>query len=417
MTGQPREPETDQVDGESPWLTRAVLSVGGASLGSDAGHEMTTSLLPTFVSSTLHAGPAALGAIEGVSDALVGLAKLAGGPLTVDPARRGRIATGGYLITALATALIGVAATVWQVAILRAVAWMSRGVRSPARDTLLMSLVPRKAYGRASGVERAGDNTGALIGPLIAAGLVGVLGIRTTLVLAFIPGLFAAFSITVAARAARRSLATPTARRRLSFNLAELWQAGLARTLAPALLFELGNLATTLLILRATDLLAATGLSRTAATSIAILLYAGHNAIAALTALAAGRAIDRVGPRRVFGVGAAVYMLAYLGFTWPQHSWPVLLGAFLLAGVGIGSAETAESTMVALALPDRLRGNGYGVLGLGQSLGDLGATVVAGVLWALLSPSVAFGYAAAWMLAALVATATVRARRREGNGT
>jgi MFS family permease len=83
----------------------------------------------------------------------------------------------------------------------------------------------------------------------------------------------------------------------------------------------------------------------------------------------------------------------------------VLLAGFVLAGVGIGCAETAESTMVALALPDRLRGNGYGVLGLVQSLGDLGASVVAGLIWALVSPTAAFGYAAAWMLAALV-TAT-----------
>ena len=64
-------------DPDRSWLTKGVLSVGAASLGSDAGHEMTTSLLPTFLTSTLHAGPAALGAIDGVSDALIGLSKLA----------------------------------------------------------------------------------------------------------------------------------------------------------------------------------------------------------------------------------------------------------------------------------------------------------------------------------------------------
>lgn len=60
--------------------------------------------MPTFLTSVLHAGPAALGAIEGVSDALTGLAKLAGGPLAADPRRRARIASGGYLATAVATA-------------------------------------------------------------------------------------------------------------------------------------------------------------------------------------------------------------------------------------------------------------------------------------------------------------------------
>jgi MFS family permease len=138
-----------------------------------------------------------------------------------------------------------------------------------------MSLVPREAYGRASGVERAGDNLGALIGPLLAAVLVGSLGIRTTLVLAFFPGLLAA------------------------------------------------------------------------------------------------------------------------------------------AGVGIGLAETAQSITVAFALPDRLRGNGFGLLGLVQSFGDLGATLVAGVLWSVWSAQVAFAYAAAWMVASTCAAVALRRPTRD----
>lgn len=393
---------------ERKWLTPGVLSVGAASFGSDAGHELTTSLLPTFLVSTLHAGPAALGAIEGVSDALIGLCKLAGGPLSTDPARRARLASGGYLVTAFATAAIGLAVAVWQVALLRAAAWMSRGLRSPARDSLLVSLVPRTAYGRASGVERAGDNAGALAGPLLASALVGVMGIRHAMLLAFIPGLLAAAAITVAAREARRTVRTEAGRRTLSFNLRELWAAGLPRTLAPVAPFELGNIATTLLILRATDLLHSQGRSLTAATSVAILLYAGHNAVATIAALAGGQVTDRLNPRVVLGAGAAAYVLAYATFAWGQHSWPVLLGAFALAGAGIGLAETAESTMVALALPDRLRGNGFGVLGLVQSLGDLGASVVAGAIWALVSPTAAFIYAAGWMLVATAATTLVK---------
>jgi MFS family permease len=387
---------------ENRWLTPGVLSVGAASLGSDAGHELTTSLLPTFLSSTLHAGPAALGAIEGVSDALIGISKLAGGPLSSDPVRRGRLASGGYLVTAFATAAIGLATAVWQVAILRALSWVSRGLRSPARDTLLMSLVRPTAYGRAAGVERAGDNAGALIGPLVASALVGVLGIRHLMLLAFIPGLLAAAAITVAAREARRSVSTETGRRTLSFNLRELRQAGFATTLAPVVLFELGNVATTLLILRATNLLDSGGRSLASATSIAILLYAAHNGAAMLTALGAGHAIDRLNPRVVFGVGAAVYVLAYATFAWDQHAWPVLLAAFVLAGVGIGTAEAAETSMVAYGLPDALRGNGFGVLGLVQSFGDLGASLVAGLIWAAVSPTAAFVYAGLWMVGAVV---------------
>lgn len=416
-------PTTPEASGRGPgvedaaagrWLTPGVASVGVASLCSDAGHELTTSLLPTFLTSTLHAGPAALGTIEGVADALVGLSKLAGGPLSADPTRRARLASGGYLVTAVATAAIGLATAVWQVAILRALAWMSRGLRSPARDALLVSLVPRFAYGRASGLERAGDNAGAVLGPLLASVLVTVVGIRHAMLLAFIPGIFAAAAIMIAAREAKRTVGSPVGRRTLSFNLGELRRAGLARILAPAALFELGNVATTLLILRATDLLHAEGRSLTAATSFAILMYAAHNGAATLAAAGGGQLADRANPRVVFALAAGVYVGAYAVFAVDQHAWPLLLIAFVFAGVGIGFAETAETTMVALALPDRLRGNGFGVLGLLQSFGDLGATLVMSWLWAAFSPSVAFGYVAAWMLASLLTTLALAGRFTAG---
>jgi MFS family permease len=410
MTDAPPDPGRGQGKGKEGWLSPGVAGVGAASLFSDAGHEMATSVLPTFLTSTLHAGPAALGAIEGVSDALVGLSKLAGGPLANDPARRGRLASSGYLGTAIATAAIGLTTAVWQVAILRAVAWSSRGIRSPARDMLLTDLTPKSAYGRAFGLERAGDNAGAIIGPLLASVLVAVVGIRHVILLAIIPGVFAAIAITIAARAARATLTAVEGRRTLTLNIAELRAAGLARALAPAALFELGNLATTLLILRATNLLHADGRSLTAATSVAILLYAAHNGAASLASLGGGQLADRLSARTVFAAGGAVYVLGYALFAWEQHRWPILLIGFLLAGLGIGFAETAESTVVAQLLPDHLRGNGFGVLGLVQSFGDLGATLVAGILWSVFSPTVAFLYAAAWMALSVGASRWLRPR-------
>ncbi|HEX3005434.1 MAG TPA: MFS transporter [Angustibacter sp.] len=382
------------------WLTPGVVSIGIASLASDASHEQVTSLLPAFLTATLHAGPAALGAIEGASDALVGLSKLVGGPLAAEPRRRARLASGGYLLTTVATAAIGLATAVWQVAILRAVAWAARGVRSPSRDTMLVSLVPPRAYGRASGVERAGDNLGALIGPLVASALVAVIGVRHAMMVSVLPGLVAVASIGIAGREAHRRLTEPGATARLSFSLRELRAAGMGRALVPIACFELGNVATTLLILRASTELEAGNRSATTATSLAILLYALHNAVAATTALAGGSLTDRLGPRTTFTAGAAAYVVAYVLFAVPTGGWVILAAGFALAGAGIGLAETAESTLVAQTLPDRLRGNGYGLLGLVQAMGDLGASLVAGLLWSALSPSVAFGYAAAWMVAA-----------------
>ena len=232
-------------DAPRPWFTRGVVEIAAASALSDLGHEVGTSLLPTLLSSTLHSGPGVLGVIEGGSDALIGVAKLAGGPIANDPHRRARQASGGYLVTALASGALGAVTAVWQAAALRATGWAARGLRSPARDALLFDLVEPAAYGRAGGAERAGDNAGALAGPLLGALLLWLVGIRTALYLSAIPGVLAAVAITLAARHARATLTAPGAKRTLSLNLGALRNAGLLRALAPAAAFELGNIATT----------------------------------------------------------------------------------------------------------------------------------------------------------------------------
>jgi MFS family permease len=394
--------------GKQSWLTPGVGAVGAASFFSDAGHEVTTSVLPAFLTGTLGASAAALGVIDGISDALIGVMKLVGAPLANNPDRRGRISSGGYLGTAVATGAIGAAATVWQAGVLRALAWLSRGLRSPARDALLASLSPTSAHGRAFGLERAGDNLGAVAGPLLAAGLVAWVGIRPALYLAAIPGLFAAVAIIVAARESRHVVPAggePAARR---LELRALRDAGMVRALLPVALFEFGNVATTLLILRATQLLTSPQRSATAAASLAILIYAGHNVIATVASLTAGHWYDRVGPRRVFATGAAVYVIAYGVFAAGGHNAIVVALAFAAAGAGIGIAEPTESAVVAQLLPDRLRGSGFGVLGAVQATGDLVATAVAGLLYTVASPAVAFGYTAAWMMAAVIASGMLR---------
>ncbi|MFG2409432.1 MFS transporter [Streptomyces brevispora] len=393
------------------WLTTGVGSVSVTSFLSDSGHEIATAVLPSFVTSVLHGSAASLGLIEGVSDALTGVMKLVGGPLANDPRRRRRMVTGGYLGTAIATAAIGLATAVWQVGVLRAVAWSSRGLRSPAKDTLLASLVPRQAFGRAYGLERAGDNLGAVVGPLAAAGLVAWLGIRPAIWLSFVPGVLAAVTITVAAREARRRHADGD-RVPIRLRFAGLWDAGLLRPMLPILLFEFGNVAVTLLILRATQLLQANGHSATAAASLAILIYAAHNAVGAVVAYAGGHWIDRAGPRVVFAAGSALYVLAYAGFAVGSQSWWVLLLLFSLAGAGIGCAETAESALVAQLLPDRLRGSGFGILGAVQACGDVAATVVVGILYTAVSPTAGFLYAAGWMLLSVLGAGALASDRR-----
>ena len=368
-------------------------------------------MLPSFVTHTLGGSAGALGLIEGASDGLAGVAKLAGGSAANDERRRRSIAVGGYVGTGLATGAIGLAGALWQAGVLRAVGWIARGARGPAKNALLVSLVPRDAYGRAFGYERAMDHLGAVVGPLAAAGLVAAIGIRNTLYVSVVPGVLAALAIFVAAR---ETIPRGAITRRVRLELAALHEAGVVRALAPVTLFELGNCAATLLILRATGLLDGRRGAADAA-AVAVLLYAAHNLVASAFAYPAGRSVDRRGPRSVFALALVLFAAAYAGFALSVHSWPLLLFFFCLAGAGMGLAETAESALVARLLPNELRGSGFGLLGGVQSLGDFVSSAAVGAVWTAASPTAAFATAAGWMLLSLIATAVV-GRAQAGAG-
>jgi MFS family permease len=406
MSVSPSDPVRRPASPERRWWTPGVGGIGAASLLSDAGHEIPTSLLPVFLTSTLGAPAAALGVIEGIADGVAGVSRLAGGALADDPDRRRSTAIAGYAVTPVLSALIAGATAVWQVGVLRVGAWAARGLRVPARNALLADLVPRGAYGRAYGFERAMDNLGAIIGPLLAIALVASVGVRSAIALSVIPGLLAVAAIAYAARRIRAS--RPTERRPIRLQIRPVLQGELRRTMVAIAAFELGNVAATLLILRSTDLLTQTH-AEGQAVQISLWLYAGYNVAASTASLAAGHAGDRFGARRMFVVGVATFLLAYVAFAVTGASVSMLAGGFALAGCGIGIVETSEHATVADYAPDPIRGSAFGVLAAIQSLGNVVASSVAGLLWTLVSPSSAFAWAGVWMIASLTLCTRFRA--------
>ena len=386
------------------WFTPGVRGIGAASLLSDLGHEVPTALLPRFITS-LGGSAAVLGVIEGIADGLAGLARLGGGALADDPARRRATAVGGYSSVAVLSGLIGAATSLWQVAVLRTAAWTARGLRVPSRNALLADATPSQAYGRAYGFERMMDNLGAIGGPILALALVAAFSVRTAILLSIIPGLLATIAIVYAIR--RLPKLERRERQPIRLQVRPVIRAGLGRLMLAVSAFELGNVAATLLILRATELLTPTQGADTA-TNTALLLYIAYNFAATLTSVPAGHLSDRTSPRLVLASGALAFLVAYGAFAATGPSVPILLLAFVLAGVGIGCVETAEHAAVAVAAPIDVRGSAFGLLAAVQSLGNLAASAIAGLLWTVISPEAAFAYLAGWMLVAVAGLATSR---------
>lgn len=215
--------------------------------------------------------------------------------------------------------------------------------------------------------------------------------------MSIIPGLLAVGAILYAIR----HLPRQTGRQPIRITVRPLMRGRLGRLMVAVGAFELGNVAATLLILRATELLTPTR-GGGSATQVALGLYLAYNVAATLTSVPAGHLSDRADPDPVLAGGVMAFVAAYLIFAIVGASIPTLGVAFVLAGVGIGCVETAEHAAVAAAAPADLRGSAFGLLAAVQSFGTLAASGIAGLIWTVVSPTAAFLYITAWMSIAIL---------------
>ncbi|MGB0037170.1 MAG: MFS transporter [Candidatus Acidiferrales bacterium] len=377
----------------SRWLSRGVLGIGLASLFSDWGHEAATAVLPAFLAS-LGAPAIALGIIEGVSDGLSSFAKLAGGWIADRPTRRKPTGVVGYFATALSTFGYSFAQTWPAILVLRALGWVGRGGRGPSRDTLLADCVTPGQAGRAFGFERAMDTLGAVLGPLSATALIGVLGLRGLMRWTLVPGIAAALAFAFLAPAGKEAAVrhTPSFAATIARLPKSYW-----RFLAGVFAHGVGDFAPTLLILRATQMFTPRyGIGRAAAISVG--LYTFYNFVNAAAAYPAGALGDRIGKRGLLASGYLVSCIACVGFVFAPPSIPALAALFALAGIHAGVQQALEKSLAAELLPAEFRGSGFGVLATANGIGDLVSSVVVGALWSAVSPAAGFLYAGIFTL-------------------
>jgi MFS family permease len=368
-----------------------VLGVGVTSLFSDWSHEIATAVLPAFLA-TIGAGPAWLGAIEGIADGVSSFAKLGSGHYTDQLKKRKPLAVFGYAFTALATASFAFATHAYQVLIGRAAAWLGRGVRSPVKKALLAADVPPGAYGRAFGLERLMDTVGAIAGPLTALWLLQAThhNYRAVFLWTLLPGMIAVLSFWLLVRErpfeARKKVSFVHGLRTLPRNFREF--------LLGVGVFGSGDFSHTLLILYASRMLAPVhGAARAA--SLAVGLYTLHNVFYAGSAYASGWVSDHVPHRKAILAGG--YALAGVTAIWltttPASLW-LLGGLFVLAGIYVGTEEALEDSLAAELVPKEQHGMAFGTLAAVNAVGDFLSSMMVGFLWSAVSAKAAFSFSA-----------------------
>jgi MFS family permease len=362
-----------------PGIRRNVFVLGLVSLFNDISSEMLYPLIPIFLTAVLGAPVAVVGLIEGIAEATASLLKGFSGWLSDRFPRRRPLVSAGYSLSAISKPLLA-AATGWPVVLgLRFVDRFGKGVRTSARDALIADSTPEEYRGRAFGFHRALDTSGAVVGPLLALALLGILGERLRLVflLAFIPAV-AGVSLLFWVRERPRQLSSSSQPLNLRWDL---FSPQFRLFLLVILVFSLGNSSDVFLILRSKDL----GFS----TPLVVLAYAFYNVVYALLATPAGMLSDRIGRRWVMGAGFAVFALVYFGFALVQQGflvWPLftVYGFYIAMTEGVGKAFTVD------LVPEALRGTALGAYHMVIGIMSFPASFLAGLLWTYIGPPAPF---------------------------
>ena len=372
-------------------LSRNTFLLALASLFADISTEMLYPVLPIFLTQILNASGSVVGLVEGIAVATQNIVQGLSGSLSDRLQRRKSIALAGYFLTAIAKPLIGLS-TVWQGVLgARVLDRLGAGTRSAPRDALIASSVHETIRGRAFGLEGAGDNAGAFLGPLLAAFLIVTweLDIRYIFYLALIPGLLAFLMVMFV----KERPAEVSAKAKIDVSFRQ-FQRDYWKYLLVTALFGIGNSSNAFLILRTKDI--------GASLEATILIYAGFNLVAAGVSYPAGFLSDQWGRRNVLLLSFLIFLATYLGFALTQN---VVVIAVLFVSYGLyqGIFRAVGKALASDFVPEHLRASGIGWYNTAVGLAGLVASIVAGLLWDHIGHSAVFLYGAAFAAVGCIA--------------
>ena len=372
---------------QSGWrgLHRNVWATSLTSFLMDVSSEMVINVLPLFLANVLGVTTGVIGLIEGVAEATASLLKVFSGWLSDKLRQRKWLAVAGYGISAVVKPLFFWASSWWAVAGVRWADRIGKGIRTAPRDALIADSVDSKKRGLAFGVQRAADTAGAMLGLLIALGVVwftqrGQVGLtgstfRALVLVSLVPAVLAVLSLAVGAQ----DIPVNSQRPAPKFALRGLGQRFITFMLIVGL-FDLGNSSDAFLVLRAQE----RGLS---VLGVLAMLVA-FNLVYTLVSAPAGSLSDRIGRRKLVVGGWLVYAALYLGFALARTGWQVWV-LYVLYGFYYGLSYGTAKAMIADIVPEEMRGTAYGTYNAVLGIIDLPASLIAGLLWSGI-PSLGF---------------------------
>lgn len=373
-------------------IPRNVFLLGLVSFFNDIASEMIYPIIPIFLTSVLHAPVSVVGMIEGIAEFTASIGKFIFGVISDYFGRRKPFVLLGYTVSAVSKILIGLATSWPLVLFARFFDRTGKGLRTAARDSLLLANTNPQNKGFIFGFHRAFDSLGAVIGPVIALILLYFLkdNIRLVFLLAFIPAILAVLLLFVFVKEKKRD---PQEQRRfvpLSWGKIDT---RLKIFLFASFIFAIGNSSDTFILLRAK------GLGFT--TTMVVLVYVFYNLSQTIFATPAGSLSDRIGAKNVFMAGLAVFSLVYFVIAIikdPVWLWLI----FPLYGIYIAATDGVSKAYISQFINEKESATFFGLHQTLLAIGAFLASFIGGILWTNISPNATFYYGSLMAASAFV---------------
>ncbi|CAH1904214.1 Nitrate/nitrite transporter NarK [Candidatus Nitrotoga sp. HW29] len=368
-----------------------ILKLGLVSFLTDLSSEMIFSVFAIFFTTIAGASAALLGIIEGLADFSASSLNYLAGWLSDRTGKRKVFALAGYGFSALAKIILLITSSVVGLSIFRVIERLGKGFRGPPRDAWLAAVSDKGRRGYSFGVHKALDKSGAVLGPLVAYGLLSWLGdgastFRILFWAALIPAILGILVLCFI-----KDHPGIEHRRENMFETWKILSPQFKRYLVAAGIFSLAYFSFGFLLLRAHSV----GFS----IKDIVLLYALFNIAFVVASPLIGKLGDRLGRARIIMLGYLIYLLISLGFAFTTTQWQII-ALFILYGVFYAIDEAQSKAFIADLELER-RASAIGVYNFVTGLIYLPASLIAGALW-LMHPSSAFFLAASLAFTALV---------------
>ncbi len=380
-------------------IPKNVFILGLVSFFNDMASEMVYPIVPIFLTSVLKVSTPIVGLIEGIAEGTAALGKFIFGYLSDKVGQRKPFVIAGYSFGTVSKILIALANSWPLVLLARFVDRTGKGLRTGARDSLLLQNTTKNNKGFIFGFHRAFDSAGAVFGPLIALVLLYFLkdNLRLVFYLSSIP---AAVGVILLIFFVKEKVRPQNFSRKkfqgLHFaeNFSLIWKnKKLLLFFTASIIFSLGNSSDAFLILRAKNL----GLT----TVLVVLTYVLYNLSQTIFATPLGKLSDKIGAKKVFEGGLLIFSAVYFFFGFIKN--PIFLWLlFPIYGIYIAATDGVSKAYVSEFITEKESGSYFGLYQMAIAVSSFFASWFAGILWYKINPAMTFYYGSLMALAAFL---------------